>query len=166
MGPHRQQPTRLRCPWDSPGKNTGVGGHFLLQCMKVKVKLLSRVRLLVTPWTAAYQAPTSMGFSRQEYWSGVPLPSSPSLLGPLYSSHMCLPIQPTLLNSLGLWNNALLVIQFPLNPWCGLHPCGTLISSLFPSQVHVYPRHLSSAYSYALLGRRLFLLLPVGLWTS
>ena len=42
---------------------------------KVKVKLLSRVRLLVTPWTAAYQAPPSMGFSRQEYWSGVPLPS-------------------------------------------------------------------------------------------
>ena len=34
--PHRQQPTRLPCPWDSPGKNTGVGCHFLLQCMKVK----------------------------------------------------------------------------------------------------------------------------------
>ena len=34
--PHRQQPTRLLCPWDSPGKNTGVGCHFLLQCMKVK----------------------------------------------------------------------------------------------------------------------------------
>ena len=45
--------------------------------MKVKSesKLLSRVRLLTTPWTAAYQAPPSMGFSRQEYWSGVPLPS-------------------------------------------------------------------------------------------
>ena len=43
---------------------------------KVKVKSLSRVRLLATPWTAAYQAPPSMGFSRQEYWSGVPLPSS------------------------------------------------------------------------------------------
>ena len=42
---------------------------------KVKVKLLSRVRLLATPRTAAYQAPLSMGFSRQEYWSGVPLPS-------------------------------------------------------------------------------------------
>ena len=42
---------------------------------KNKVKLLSRVRLLVTPWTAAHQAPPSMGFSRQEYWSGVPLPS-------------------------------------------------------------------------------------------
>ena len=42
---------------------------------KVKVKSLSCVRLLVTPWTAAYQAPLSIGFSRQEYWSGVPLPS-------------------------------------------------------------------------------------------
>ena len=41
----------------------------------VKVKSLSRIRLLATPWTAAYQAPPSMGFSRQEYWSGVPLPS-------------------------------------------------------------------------------------------
>ena len=46
---------------------------------KVKVKSLSRVRLFATPWTAAYQAPPAMGFSRQEYWSGVPLPS------PLYS---------------------------------------------------------------------------------
>ena len=49
--------------------------------MKVKaesessVQLLSHVRLLSTPWTAAYQAPPSMGFSRQKYWSGVPLPS-------------------------------------------------------------------------------------------
>ena len=42
---------------------------------KLKVKLHSRVRLFSTPWTAAYQAPPSMGFSRQEYWSGVPLPS-------------------------------------------------------------------------------------------
>ena len=50
---------------------------------KVKVKSesesLSRVWLLATPWTAAYQAPPSMGFSRQEYWSGVPLPS-PTLI--------------------------------------------------------------------------------------
>ena len=42
---------------------------------KVKVKSLSRVRLLATPWTAAHPAPPSMGFSRHEYWSGVPLPS-------------------------------------------------------------------------------------------
>ena len=125
LWPRGLQPTRLLRPWDSPGKSTGVGCHFLLQCMKVKsesevaqscptlhdpmacclpgfsvhgilqarvlewvaisfskawkwkvkVKSLSHARLLVTPWTAAYQAPPSMGFSRQEYWSGLPLPS-------------------------------------------------------------------------------------------
>ena len=47
---------------------------------KVKEKLLSCVRLLATPWTVAHQAPPSMGFSRQEYWSGVPLPSPRSNL--------------------------------------------------------------------------------------
>ena len=41
----------------------------------MKVKSFSRVQLLATPWTAAYQAPLPMGFSRQEYWGGVPLPS-------------------------------------------------------------------------------------------
>ena len=46
---------------------------------KVKVKLLSRVWLFATPWTAAHQAPPSMGFSRQEYWSGVPSPSLKNL---------------------------------------------------------------------------------------
>ena len=46
---------------------------------KVKGKPLSRVWLLATPWTAVYQAPSSMGFSRQEYWSGMPLPSPGTL---------------------------------------------------------------------------------------
>ena len=128
--PHRRQPTGLPHPWDSPGKNTGVGCHFLLQCMKVqseseatqscrtlpdpmdcslpgssipgilqartlewvaisfsnawkwkvKVKSLSCVRLFATPWTAAYQVPPSMGVSRQEYWSEVPLPSPTVIL--------------------------------------------------------------------------------------
>ena len=77
MQPHRRQPTRPPCPWDSPDKNTGVGRHFLLQCMKVKSEseVAQSCLTLATPWTAAYQAPPSMGFSRQEYWSGVPLPS-------------------------------------------------------------------------------------------
>ena len=48
----------------------------------MKVKSLSRVRLFVTPWTVAYQAPPSMGFSRQEYWSGVPFPSPGDLPDP------------------------------------------------------------------------------------
>ena len=134
--PHSRQPTRLRHPWDSPGKNTGVGCQFLLQCMKVKresevtesrptlsdlmdcslpgssvhgifqarvlewdaiafsvyaiqknvisiftqssMLLLSRfscVHLCATPWTAAHQAPPSLGLSRQEHWSGLPVPS-------------------------------------------------------------------------------------------
>ena len=49
----------------------------------MKVKSLSRVRLFATPWTAAYQAPPSMGFSRQKYWSGVPSPSPTDLTRPL-----------------------------------------------------------------------------------
>ena len=75
--PQRRQPARLPHPWDSSGKNTGVGCHFLLQCMKVKSEreVAQSCPTLATPWTAAYQAPPSMGFSRQEYWSGVPLPS-------------------------------------------------------------------------------------------
>ena len=86
-----RQPTRLPRPWDSPGKNTGVGCHFLLQCMKVKSEsevaqscltlsdpmhcslpgFSSCARLSATPWTAAHQAPLSMRFSRQGYWSGL-----------------------------------------------------------------------------------------------
>ena len=68
---------RLPRPWDSPGKNTGVGCHFLLQCMKVKSEseVTQSCPTLVTSWTAAHQAPLSMESSRQKYWSGVPLPS-------------------------------------------------------------------------------------------
>ena len=50
--------------------------------MKVKVKLLSRVRFFATPWTVAYQAPPSMGFSRQKCWSGLPFPSPGDLPDP------------------------------------------------------------------------------------
>ena len=57
--------------------NTGVGCHFLLQCMKVKSEseVAQSCPTLATPRTAAYQAPPSMGFSWHEYWRGVPLPS-------------------------------------------------------------------------------------------
>ena len=48
----------------------------------MKVKSLSRVRLFATPWTVAYQAPPSVGFSRQEYWSGLPFPSPGDLSNP------------------------------------------------------------------------------------
>ena len=126
MRPHRWQPTRLPRPWDCPGKNTGVGCHFFLQCVKVKseskvspqsiqtssvgprqdlytdpfnrlvalalsiiswslsqmsAKLLSCV-FFKTLWTVAHQAPLSMGFSRQENWSGLPYPSPGDLPNP------------------------------------------------------------------------------------
>ena len=65
---------------------------------KVKVKSLSRDRLLATRWTAAYQAPLSMGFSKQEYWSGVPLPSPTCIQNLNYMYvHFCLSSQP------GIW---------------------------------------------------------------
>ena len=57
---------------------------------KVKVKSLSRVLLFVTPWTAAYQAPPSTGFSRQEWWSGLPLPSPLTLWDTMNCSPICL----------------------------------------------------------------------------
>ena len=55
---------------------------FYLLSSKVKVKLLSHVQLFATPWNVAYQAPLSMGFSRQEYWSGVPFPSPGDIPNP------------------------------------------------------------------------------------
>ena len=93
-----QTPTRLPCPWDSPGKNTGVGCHFLLQCMKVKSEREVAQSCLtlsdpmdfsppgssvhgifqagVLEWGAvAFSYPPSLGFSRQEHWSGLPFPS-------------------------------------------------------------------------------------------
>ena len=70
---------------------------------KVKVKSFSRIWLLATPWTAAHQAPPSMGFCRQEYWSGVPLPSPIYILANLklhkisYFTLYCLIFQTKLL---------------------------------------------------------------------
>ena len=126
MRPHRQPPTRLRRPWDSPGKNTGVGCHFLLQSMKVKserevakscltlsdpmdcslpgssvhgifqarvlewgaiafssthsdaaaaTKLLQSCPTLCNPIDGSPPGFLSLGFSRQEHWSGMPFPS-------------------------------------------------------------------------------------------
>ena len=68
---------RLCATPDSPGKNTGVSRHFLLQCMKVKSQseVAQSCQTLSDLMAAAYQAPPSMGFSRQEYWSGLPFPS-------------------------------------------------------------------------------------------
>ena len=73
--PQTPQPTRLLCPWDSPGKNTGVGCHFLFQCMKVKSDSEVAQSCPTLRDLMDCSLPGFMGFSRQEYWSGVPLPS-------------------------------------------------------------------------------------------
>ena len=75
--PHRQQPIKLLWPWDSPGKNTRVGCHFLLQCMKVKreSEVAQSCLTLSDPMDCSLPGSSVHGFSRQEYWSGVPLPS-------------------------------------------------------------------------------------------
>ena len=97
--PQRRQPTRLPVP--------GILQESTLEWVvisfsnawkwKVIVKSLSCVRLLATPWTAAYQAPPSMGFSRQKYWSGVPLLSLRRHTGDIY-------LIPGLVRSLGEGN--------------------------------------------------------------
>ena len=66
----------------SSGHRTGKGQFSIQSQRKVKVKSLSRVQLFGTPWTVAYQAPLSMGFSRQECWSGLPFPSPRDLPNP------------------------------------------------------------------------------------
>ena len=93
---------------------------------KVKVESLSCVQLLATPWTAAHQAPPSMGFSRQEYWSGVPLPSP-----------------------LNLW---IVFNQF----WQILDPhlviyCLFILSSLFWGSSYVYPKRFHVFYTSNML---------------
>ena len=74
---HRRQPARLPHPWDSPGKNTGAGCQFLLQCMKVKSESEVTQSCLTPsdPMDCSLPGSSVHGFSRQEYWSGLPLPS-------------------------------------------------------------------------------------------
>ena len=64
---------KFTCPIEALNRNVTMLGDRAYT--EVKVKLLNRVQLFATPWAVAYQAPVSMGFSRQEYWSGVPFPS-------------------------------------------------------------------------------------------
>ena len=80
--PQRRQPIRLPCPWDSPGKNTGVGCHFLFQCMKGKSEseVTQSCLTLSDPMDCSLPGSSIHGIFRQEYWSGVPLPSPPSIL--------------------------------------------------------------------------------------
>ena len=88
---------------------------------KVKVKSLSRVWLLATPWTAAYQAPLPMEFSRQEYWSGVPLPSRPQTLS-LFKFLFSLTSTDNLISCLTKnWTGATTLTN--LQAYLHLHPC-------------------------------------------
>ena len=75
--PHRRQPSRLPRPWDSPGKNTGVGCHFLLQCMEVKSESEVAQSCLTLSNRMDCSPPGSSvhGIFRQEHWSGLPFPS-------------------------------------------------------------------------------------------
>ena len=73
--PYRRQPTRLPCAWDSRGKNTEVGCRFLFQCMKVKSESedTQLCPTLSDPMDCSLPGSSSMEFSRQKYWSGLPL---------------------------------------------------------------------------------------------
>ena len=75
--PPRRQPTRLPRPWDSPGKNTGVGCHFLLQCMKGKIEseVAQLCPTLSDPIDCSPPGSSVHGIFQAEYWSGMPLPS-------------------------------------------------------------------------------------------
>ena len=75
--PPRRQPTRLPRPWDSPGKNTGVGCHFLLQCMKGKIEseVAQLCPTLSDPIDCSPPGSSVHGIFHAEYWSGMPLPS-------------------------------------------------------------------------------------------
>ena len=93
--PHRRQPTRLPVSEILQARTLEWVAISFSNAWKwkVKVKSLSRVRLFETPWTTAYQAPSSMGFSRQEYWSRMSLPSpEPQLLKSKYT-RACAPQQ-------------------------------------------------------------------------
>ena len=83
--PQRRQPARLPRPWDSPGKNSGVGCHFLLRCMKVKSESEVAQSCLTLSDAMDCSPPGSSvhGTSRKEYWSGVPL-SHPYIYGSPY----------------------------------------------------------------------------------
>ena len=135
MWPHRRQPTSLPYPWDSLGKNTGVGCHFLLQCMKVKSEseVAQSCPTLCDPMDCSLPGSSSMGFSRQEYWSGVPVPSpSTSCSGGLFT------------RDAGNWLS--LVVQWPSHvclfatPWTTPGPsvhgvgCHFLLQGIFSGQ--------------------------------
>ena len=96
VGPHGQQPTRLLCPWDSPGKSTGVGCHFLLQCMKVKSEsevtqsclILSNPMDCSPPGSSVHEIFQARVLEWVQTWKNyVPSICWPWILGPRTSTH-------------------------------------------------------------------------------
>ena len=89
--PHTRQPTRLPHPWDSQGNNTGVGCHFLLQCMKVKSEseVAQSCSTLSDPMDCSLPGSSVLvGFSRQEYQSGLTFPLLGDLPDPRINLHL------------------------------------------------------------------------------
>ena len=99
------------------------------------MKSLSRVRLFETPWTAAHQAPPSVGFSRQEYWSGVPLPSPVSVLGLLIMNYRRLGAY----SSRNLFSHASESPKSEVQVSAGLVHSGASEESLFRASVPAIP---------------------------
>ena len=102
---------------------------------KVKLKSLSCVRLFSTPWSAAYQAPPSMGFSRQEYWSGVPLPS------PFFILLISTPVSVS--ESMSIYGH-LASLDIPIYLWNHDDDCGTFL--LVSSRQPLSHEHLLTCY--------------------
>ena len=126
--PQRWKPTRLPRPWDSPGKNTGAGCHFLLQCTKVKSEreVAQSCPTLSDPMDYSLPAPPSMGFSRQECWSGVPLPSPHPRLG----CHKCGRGRVLTTCSTSIWHIVYLLPPLCLPQWVSVLICETKRSDL------------------------------------
>ena len=111
--PHRRQPTRLSCPWDSPGKNTGVGCHFLLQCMKAKSEseVAQSCATLSDPMDCSPPGSSVHGIFQARVLEWVPWPSPQNCTRfPFYTSlpyvcmlscfsHVCYPLHCSLLSS-------------------------------------------------------------------
>ena len=158
--PHRRQPTKLPHPWDSPGKNTGVGGHFLLQCMKVKSEseVAQSCLTLLDPMDCSLPASSIHGIfqARVLEWGAIAFSEVvSSSLQPYGLQHSRLPC-PSL--SLGAcWNSC------PLSQW--YHPTVSSSCSLFllPSiflSIRLFSNELALCMRWPYYISSVFLFLP------
>ena len=140
--PHRWQPTRRPHPWDSPGKNTGVGCHFLFQCMKVKSesKVAQSCPTLATPWTAAHWLLRPRDFPGKSTGVGCHcLLHSCSVMSNSLQPHELQHARPPCPSPTpGIYSNSC-----PLSWWC--HP--TISSSFIPFSSRLQSFLASGSYS-------------------